>query len=1494
MFRLRPKSQEYSDQLTAYAEMIQAQLMNVVDLEILGFRTRYNIDPENIKVSSVEELSNNVEGKPLRIKLSFSDEMRGVLNNEGPADAISENADKKETPENEKESANSTEQVQIQKNDKNNPPVDGTTLAKPDEPELDKVNVKRKDHNGSLDHTDLDYVRISHDKQFTDDTNAYDFIDWCIQNGAVKLYTEVVKGERYLYADINYKGHEYKRVYIQTHKRNQLTPAGSQLLNQVLQLETTKKPGQKVVAFKMNRTAGQIGLLPGNKSVSVIDSGLFVEPNLSDVEVNSNNPVFGFVKNGDIVSFKDGNPTQQTVIYTFKGRNIPVPANGTWVYVKSTNHGEKKVQQQIPVSLQKTPLSNDADFIIDCLRNVDQMDKPYVFTQNGQTIRIEATRRQLLSLLIPYANSIQDTDNILSIVRDQTNPSLFSITAKNRTQPVVTVNIMDPQSVQDFRQVLSELSVTELHRTMGARLGDNSQTALPVFANIRKFFANKNNTIKSITISPSLKFDFDDFKTIPSTRDPNVRNNGLSGFGWMLKNGWFTTQYGGMLASNVEIEDVALVDDKPIHVADETPIAAEEQIKQMDLDPDDMMDALGFSLDKRETQFDKNKRKLTKEEIKRNLRPILGNMVDDPTIFKIVEDIPYDPERPAAKVLGKASSSAITIYNAAFAGVEYHEAFHRIFELYVPAKTRDFVYNKVAHQLGIDLKDSTEENDYYGHRVVAEHVADMYMDIKLNQWSNKFNFLKKYAFLGKVFNIIGDVARLLGHLNQFQLYSLFLQADWGSYKKSFPTLEAKKRFDTLFKELNYEIHGVEFEHILDDVMYEDVKDTAFYMLSLGQHIDLSGANVSEIQITPEVFKKGAERMKKFGFDILGEGEEKTPGQLAMSEIYDKFWAVSDDLAARFSQISTDYVKKFEEDEREKMDGDEESVKSANYEEQIRASYEFSRFDKTTSRVKFFFSLMPELKYTPEGKLQFVVNSLGMPRTIPMNYVFNEVLTNLYDIDTLKELTDRLSNLSLNNPMFNMILKNINNIISTRVENGKVNADKEALLAQLMTTIRSNRHTFMIARSEQEENYQVIDGEAVKMNKYNIVLETSDADYNAKFYPLEWSQILAKGGTDILKTDKFGRIVFNPNNKYAAQMFSRIAKFFDSMNKSGDNLEVGLKQMLSTQGLDGSGKYKMTVRVVDVENSTDDHIARKEIVITDLKNNAQCSIIKDKIVEALNNVGIRINSDEFEYMLLHKYGSSDYEALKQMVESVDEKDSMSSFIRFLNTISSGNKLNIDKEGHIAGMRGFGGRPVGFDNVYGEMAFVKELGNWKWAYRKAHDQLTVLALDGNRFYEMSDNDYVSDVLRGLNKRDKQFDELKQDTYNYSVGEEDALGGVQIDGSLTLKQLTEDSSKKLLLRHFIGFKTDKKGDQGQDYFEISRREDYLSKMTILENGGLIMLTLSDKKKYVYVDGVDLPGFNYSVLFGNDTEAKKEAFDKLSEKIILRPSVGLYKHQI
>jgi hypothetical protein len=131
------------------------------------------------------------------------------------------------------------------------------------------------------------------------------------------------------------------------------------------------------------------------------------------------------------------------------------------------------------------------------------------------------------------------------------------------------------------------------------------------------------------------------------------------------------------------------------------------------------------------------------------------------------------------------------------------------------------------------------------------------------------------------------------------------------------------------------------------------------------------------------------------------------------------------------------------------------------------------------------------------------------------------------------------------------------------------------------------------------------------------------------------------------------------------------------------------------------------------------------------------------------------------MLRNKYGAGDWEGIRDMVQSTEEYDSMGSFMFFLNNITAGGKLNITPDGMF--VRSDGSK-VSFDNVYSEMAFVKELGNWKYEYRHSHDQLSVLATGGNRFYEMSDNDYMSDVLRNLNKRGKWFVDLKNDQYNY----------------------------------------------------------------------------------------------------------------------------------
>ena len=1430
------KQDEYSDQLTAYREMIQRQLANVVDMEVVGFRVQYTHDGND--VTSIAGMRNEVNGMPFRVKVEFSDEMGNLLNNEGAPVEVQASEPEPVTEQAENNEANNqVQKEELEKQDKSLPVAPEPQPVTPEEiaaAERFEVNGRSNLNDKVLDREHPDLVNgIVFDK---------DFIVDAIANGTVEVYTEVVKDRNgeipSVYVDITYKGKTYKRIFVY---------ADNTLLTKVQALEKVKKPGQKIVATNISRTKGEIK--PG-ETKSVTESGL-VDQELMQLEFTPQNMSFGFVKDGNIVAFPNNNTKQQDTI----GKTVA--PNGTLIYMKRVPRTESEGGDKfIPVAIGRRSLAGDANFIVDCLKKIDALTLPYTTTIDGKDVSLGVSRKELLDVILPYVDDINQVNRGYAIVRDKNIPSIFAV-VNNQKQAIAQVDIRNESSINDFKASLANINVVEQNDILASRIGNH--TATPAFAKIKKFFATTKSGVKSINISENLKFDFDDFV-----------GNGLSGLGWYVKHGIFTSDYAGIGSPKVSINDVGFADSKPTPNNPTEVKTVEEQVEpQVGYSFDDLPIIGNWGgLNKRMTVADENKPKLTRETIKKHLRPILGDAVDDPMVLQILDTIANDPRVKNAKVVGKASADAITIYNEAFEGVEYHEAFHRIFELFVPEAIRESVYQKAAKRIGVNLSKSTKKNNYTGHRAVAEWLADEYMT------NGRYRDYTGVNWLDRVLNLIKDLVNvfvkgIIGG-NGTRLYWTFLEINNGKYAKNSKkaSKESIDRFNELFKELNYEIHSTNFEHIVNDPMYEEVKNSAFYCILLGQNVDVSGATIQDTQISRAAFQRGADRMKKFGFDIFGtevEPDKKNAAQLAMTEVMVKFEAVADDLAAMMANISTDYRKIMQDDARDDVDGGESA---SSYDENfMKWSYEFNRFDKTSSRVKFFFATIPDMKYADESRTKwtYATNSLGMPQLVPMNYVFNEVLSNLWDVDTIEEVMSRLTSLAVDDPMYAIIRANLQQVINGRVnKDGTTNADNEALLAQLMSTIRANRHTFMLLRT-------VANPEGL----YDIVVQRSDADYNARVFPIQWSQALAKGGSKTLKVDKYGNIVFNPNNAEAAHNFRAIAKLFEQLKDvvSTVNNGKGFVGMPSLHEYEDSIGNK-TREVAWIEGRyTED--------ITDPKG---CDIVKSLIVEGLNVIGINLHKEEFEYMLKHKYGSSDWEALRQMMQSTDDSDSINSFLYFLNNVVKDGKLNIAADGTFTNQSG---RQIPFDNIYSDMAFVKELGNWKYEYRHAHDQLSVLATGGNRFYEMSDNDYMSDVLRDMNKRGKFFRDLKGDPYNYYTGETDNFGKTVPRGSITIKQLSLDPKLKLALKHFIGFKTDKKGDEGQDYFEISRREDYLSKVGILENDGMISLTLSDKKKYVYISGIKLPGLDYTDI----NKSKDVVIDvaRLASQQIFPPSAGV-----
>ena len=1324
---------------------------------------------------------------------------------------------------------------------------------------VDTVRAKNKKKSyGNMTRTNLNWEQVESDRDLELATISPDFLT----SADFEVYLENGK----VYVDIKHNGKEYKHIEIDTRYNGDLFANGKRLIEKIEQLEKERKPGQRIVPVRatMNRTAGAIKLAVDKDGrytyLPVSSTDLFADEDIYDIEFSSSYGNIGFVNNkGDVVTFgKD--ISNQTVIYQWSDPSY-VPNSGTLIYLKRVHKDELNRDSVIPVAIDRTKLTDgDANFILNLIQNPHLLDKEYTADINGTVYNTYATGRQLANILIPIADSIENVGNAKTILRDPSNPNIVRIARREQfvtNGQIETYNLQSQEEINRFLSRIKELSVEESHDVLSARLGQDSNKNNP-FSGIKKFFAV--NDVKQLKISDSIQFDFDDFAT--KTSKTGVKRNGLNGFGYYLKHGLLRTQYSGLGSCNVEIADVELenVGGEQIGNSDTTniPQIPEAQNGEISIDDIDVDDSLIDSfLNKVATQNDVSKKRLPREVAERHIREILGDAVP----VKFIEGFIKVAGGPA-HVIGNCKADAIEISNLAYSGVEYHEAFHRIFETLVAERERDTIYQKIAKREGINLynEDGSENKDAF--RQCAEYAADRYMD-HMNRHMTDI----KIPFLTKIFNFIHDWASMFCHIKDRDLYKIFIRVNRGYYKNAMPSKKAIDRFNRLYVNLYARIHDVDFEHIVNRPMYDKIRETALMCIIRGQNVDTSGRNISEIgkNINKTTLKAGIDRLLKDGYDVIGQSstEELSVGQQAMREYYEKFdnESLRDDMADRLSLISTDYIKQTEQESEENAQGND--VQQSDIGEHTRSSYEFSRFSKTSSRVRFFFATIPDMYYgdpvTVTDKngqqklrrpIRLLLNELGLPQFVPVNTMFNEILNALYDVENTGELLERLQLMGQQNPIFRVLHDSLKKKISSMyvVKDGKLtrNADQEALVSQLMNVIRSHKHEFDIARSKKTKGLS---------GQYTITIQSTDMEYNAKFYPTLWNGMLVNGGTKLLKRNQDGSLSFNPEMKGAKFAFEHIGNTIshNPQIKIAENnakySDVGMRQWIANATLANPQQVYLKVK-----------LNGKTFYLDNPRDYGQISIVKQKFVEMLNLLGINIHMEEFNYMLEHKYGSSGLEALSYMFSSTAKEDSMTSFLQFLSDITG--KVGVNSKITISGKK------VSIENAYEKIAFIRELANWKYQYRHAHDQLTVLATNNNKYYQMSDNNYMTDVVRALNKRSQVFEDIKSDAYNYftDYSNTDNFGKHPVYGSLVLKRLSEDPNQHVVVRNFVGLKTDQRNDFGRDYFEIIKLEDYVSKMTILENDGIISPTMSDKKNWTYLSGIKLPGLDYSSIIGSD----------------------------
>ena len=1227
----------------------------------------------------------------------------------------------------------------------------------------------------------------------------------------------------------------------------------------------------------------------------------------------------GFVKDGAVYTYGDSNTRQQLDVVP---KDIP---NGVIVYSKRVPRAEDPNGfRRLPIVLRKRILSDgDVNFIMDVLKDPSLLNQEY----NGLHGATIGSISNLILPIITDAKYLSPQKKLF-VDRASNTVYYITVKewkdAKDGVGTLKGYNMSNESHVEELKQIIKGLSIEVNSDVMQSRFGTDTDSNLPLRA-IREWF-NDNPTEKTFTIrgslgNTSISFDRSDFQDHKA--DNGDVYNGLSGAGWYLRTGILQTNAVGIGAPHVHINAVtmdtkgysktvlnngAVIDNntesKPETKSDTKPESkTDRDSKKKPPKPsptsggqksDSALDALQSLLDTQDDNqvttdnidnqstdqqaLDNEQiedwelfhigrattgKTINKKKARRHTEHILGkDFVSDDRTFGFIDGVIKQFDDGSA-VLGVCRKDSIRLSSLAENGVEYHEAFHRIFELIIPEHLRDSIYEKVAADNDIDLQN---DPDYTNHRKVAELMADWYWDYQVGQFH-----IDSYNIFAKAWNRMRDFA--LRFTNRYRndraVLKLFSDIRRGKYASRKANSSAIKRFVTNFKNnLMYKQHGKDFKHIVGDEMYYHIVESAKFFVFAGSDISVNGSNISDLNnaLNEETILKGAKRLADAGNDILGinlSEDQRSEGQKALFEFIANLDDIQFklDLANSIKAISTN----FEQVESEKADndadaGDTYSINQS-IEGHIKDAVEFDPFEKTSQQVRFFFATIPNQKwsYTPSiqnGKVKLVrtkeqvFNEYGLPEFIPVRDAYNKFINTVHNVDTLDELIDTLNKKAQIEPFYETIAENIKAVMDKRMsydgDSVKYDIDAENLLVQIMAQARSNKYNMVTMMSSSAE-----EGVDTTFGKYKTRVMPTGVEYQARNTAISWSSNFANGGTNLVKITKVGKRAINDKDADAASTFSNFAKF---LTGTYDNKRLSLKDFIQNAILGKLG-LKQYLGLP---------IGNKIFKIQDI-DDVSMQLCKEYIVQQLNSMGINIELNAFNYMLVEKYGSAGAEALLKMLTSTNVEDSMTTFIQFLNNIVVNNQLNVTDDNKFY----VGSLPVALDLIYTKFAFTSNLANWQYRYKQATTQLSVKGSGDNLKYLISQNNFLTDSTRDFNKRGPQFQLISSgtDPYIYSTRVDPNTGQSIWAGSFVLNGLLNNDQAQVELQLFDGFRTDNKGDYGADYFQITNDEDILCKMRFLMDNTLTGPTMSDKKSYygVHLKGIRIPGVDYSHMYDN-----------------------------
>lgn len=1104
---------------------------------------------------------------------------------------------------------------------------------------------------------------------------------------------------------------------------------------------------------------------------------------------------------------------------------------GSTVYLWHTNFDEKKGNQTtIPVILYQSKLSqNQADSLVDLLRayaqgqvnyngyntydlikmlvHVNENNQPNYKTNQTRTITFSSNKQIIIGLP-------QYDDNGKHI--DGTGES-YDLTSEHDLERLRT----------DLRSVGVAFEKTMLSQQLN--FTNNS-----VINNVKHYFEDNPN-VDTFVAPNGLEFSRDDF----FDQDGNERRKSTYA-GYLMRHQYTQTSVVGQNYTATYFRGPYLVpntkqDDRIDDILTERQKEDSISMPRLNSLKNLLNRSRGLKLEVQPNKL----RDITdgdREQMNAYLKRVIGE--GNYEIGKqLNDDIPAD-----MAVAGKCMSDMVYIGNRVVDGVQYHEAFHRVLELLLRPSERQKIY---------DWYKSREGNDKMSDTEIAEGLANLYMDAQNNYDDNEFSNNKVVALFQKIKAGV-QFARDLGSI-RLTLLSAIMSTGWYKTKAgSKIRKENLDRFKAKFGDsLHYDVYNQKtgmkhsFENILNNEQLNDCVETiAFYIVEKALEegrVNAVGDNIDQLTITGTNIKKliGVDMMKQLmGEDpevpvpeaqakafqeIFKQGKEKyitdkNGVAIGKEQYYPNFAVIADRVYAKIANISKEGVVRNTNDED--MQEQLEAGSAGAYMDYVgKESYEMSKLQSVSQKAKFFFGTVPYVKWAnannhEEGiELDTSHSLFGDPRFMPQTEVFSKMFEQLHNVKTVQELHDELARLASQNPMFFYVYSTFNEYFQAQyIDYDKttgegINYNAEAVVTQVFQALVGQKYNFMMTRSSTDKDGRV----SVRMSNLSV-------DRDTLKFSQDWSKRLANGVTGVVSTvrDQNGRILFNRDRRgvvYNApgnDIFKRTSNWIKDIwtqANAGNEIKIGNN-------------------------------------VYDITSPVQLSEVIDKITITLNKIGIQIDSDTINYILINKYGEFSADSFRQMLNET-VLVSLSKFLNLLDSvIGNAGQVNVD-----------------LDTLYNKDSFVNELAKYQSMNNKVKNEMMNLLTNNNKAYTQGENNTVSDILADIQDENPN-NEAKQRIQNFCYNKH----------SIVLRRIAQNDGNKMakiLMNNYAGFKTDQNDDYGSDYNQVSEVEDYMSKVTMLISGGLIYPTMSDKKTYMYLQASDqaingflIPGIDYRLI--------------------------------